>query len=71
VKHRGTLFRRHLCWSNREYWENRILQNRRRDKRKEWELIETGMRVMTIWECELTDLRRLARELAGFLEEDS
>ena len=39
--------------SNREYWQKKIDDNRRRDERNKEVLKQMGWRVMTVWECQL------------------
>lgn len=53
--------------SNRAFWEAKILRTKGRDLRDGAALAELGWRVLTVWECELSDeptlLQRLEREL--------
>ena len=53
--------------TNRHYWLRKIEDNRARDDRKESELKSLGLRVRSIWECELADRERLAVKLAEFV----
>ncbi|MDO8950564.1 MAG: very short patch repair endonuclease [Actinomycetota bacterium] len=39
--------------SHSEYWERKFELNQERDARKNAALVETGWRVVTVWECEL------------------
>jgi len=52
--------------SNRAFWAVKIADNRRRDARKARELRRRGFRVLTIWECQVCDARRLDRILSRF-----
>lgn len=49
--------------SNCEYWENKILGNRRRDRRVSKELTKMGWRVVRIWESSLVDEKRVIAKL--------
>jgi DNA mismatch endonuclease, patch repair protein len=50
---------------NRALWREKLKANRERDDRKRCDLEAVGLRVMTVWECELKDTARLRRRLAG------
>lgn len=41
--------------SNREFWEEKRRANRERDARKVRQLIELGLEVLTVWQCDLDD----------------
>ncbi len=47
--------------SNAEFWRAKIADNQRRDKNKAAALLGLGWCVETIWECEVSDARALAR----------
>ena len=49
--------------SHLEYWVPKLEANIRRDARVRSEFQRLGWRVVTVWECELGDLDRLARHL--------
>ncbi len=51
--------------SNRDFWERKFADNRRRDARKIRELRAAGLRVLIVWECELDDPEALAGKLSG------
>lgn len=53
--------------TNRAFWENKLMTNRRRDARRIVELEELGYRCLVIWECETRDSAQLAERLAAFL----
>ena len=61
--------------SNVHYWAPKIAWNRARDARKEKALCDLGIRVFTVWECEVkaASLRalvdRLAKALNGVSEQ--
>jgi len=54
--------------TNRKFWEQKAIDNRRRDRRKERLLRKQGWHVITIWQCRLRKpnqvMRRLKRMLA-------
>lgn len=50
------------------FWAKKLEANRARDARKVRALRVLGLRVLTIWECELGEPIRLARRLARFLD---
>jgi len=45
-----------------EFWRGKIEGNRARDMRNRKELLETGWRVMTIWECALKGREKIPLE---------
>lgn len=55
----GCFWHHHNCgrfvWpkSNTEYWRNKINRNVERDKENNKLLMQTGWRVLTVWECQL------------------
>jgi DNA mismatch endonuclease (patch repair protein) len=57
----------HIPKSRIEYWEPKLLKNKRRDERNERLLRKMGWRVAVVWECQTRDARRLAGRLARFL----
>ena len=44
--------------TNRPFWIAKIRRNQERDKRVQQQLAEMGWHCITVWECELTPLRR-------------
>lgn len=52
---------------NRTYWRKKLLRNRRRDRLVTRELIESGWRVIRVWECELDAPDALLRTLRVWL----
>ena len=46
--------------SNRRFWREKLIGNRRRDRRKAQALRAAGWKVLTIWQCQL-DVKRLRR----------
>ena len=49
--------------SNTDFWQAKFRENVSRDLRQSQELTELGWRVITVWECETTELRVLAERL--------
>lgn len=48
---------------NREFWQGKFADNRARDARVVAELRALGYTVVTVWECEIDEPRRLERRL--------
>jgi DNA mismatch endonuclease (patch repair protein) len=53
-----------------DYWEPKLTKNAERDGKNVSALIQSGWKVLTVWECWLKDLDRTARVLETFLSED-
>lgn len=49
---------------NRSEWRAKLAANRDRDERKSVALREHGLRVRTLWQCELADAARARRTVA-------
>ena len=49
--------------SNVDFWQAKFRENVSRDLRQSQELTELGWCVITVWECETTELRVLAERL--------
>ena len=47
--------------SNRAFWKAKLTGNIKRDARNDAELRKLGWQVLTLWECETGDERKLAR----------
>lgn len=52
--------------SNRDFWVEKIRQNRIRDAKKRESLIALGFSILEIWECELADEPRTESRLREF-----
>jgi DNA mismatch endonuclease (patch repair protein) len=72
----GCFFHRHpdpacrlarLPKSRLDFWLPKLDANRARDERNVRELLGTGWRVLTVWECELRDKMPLIRRITDFL----
>ena len=53
--------------TNREYWRDKITCNMKRDRGHNRELKALGWDVMTVWECELKELRKIGDKVSRFL----
>ena len=53
-----------LPTTRREFWEEKITQNRNRDARNVRALEDAGWRVLTVWQCELKDRTEVDRVAA-------
>lgn len=53
--------------TRQDYWLPKLSRNKERDRRTGVALEALGWRVTTVWECEATDLARLAPRLRRFL----
>lgn len=58
----------HIPKSRIEYWQPKLQRNRERDQTNLQLLRSLGWRVLVLWECEVTDSKRLAARLKKFLE---
>lgn len=52
----------------RAYWQAKIEKNRRRDSKHQAALRTSGWRVLTLWECDMSDGEKIARKLSRFLK---
>lgn len=59
----------HVPQSNIGFWQTKLLKNRERDLRNEAALAALGFRVLTVWECELSNKRLREERLARLAEE--
>ena len=66
----------HLPKTNTDFWKNKLLRNRNRDKEETEQLLSDGWRIGVVWECSITGKNRaqkilsVAEEIALWLEED-
>lgn len=51
------------------YWKPKIEANRKRDRLQARELRSSGWSVLTVWQCELKNERRVSTRIKGFLDE--
>lgn len=52
--------------SNTNFWEQKILSNRRRDARVSRKLRRAGWTVLRVWECRISEERTLSRITRAF-----
>ena len=43
--------------SNTEYWTNKLINNKNRDKKYYDQMKEKGWKVIVVWECEINECR--------------
>jgi DNA mismatch endonuclease, patch repair protein len=74
----GCFWHRHDCADGRklprskpEYWRPKLERNRRRDEASIARLRELGWGVLVVWECEITNGKRLSETLMDFLDSGS
>jgi len=60
--HEGCL-RAKIPETNREFWEEKIRKNVKRDRDNCTKLIELGWQPIIIWGCEVSDLEKLRKRL--------
>lgn len=56
--------------SKLKYWVPKLESNKQRDIRNKAKLRYGGWKVLTVWECELADLRGVRSRIKLFLRED-
>jgi DNA mismatch endonuclease (patch repair protein) len=54
--------------SRLDFWLPKLDGNKARDQMNQRLLRKSGWRVLVVWECELRDMKRLARKIRRFLE---
>lgn len=58
----------HIPKTRLEYWEPKLTTNKRRDAENLAKLKALGWRVLTVWECQLTNRPKLVYRLRQFLD---
>lgn len=66
-RHRGCVLAR-LPKSRSDFWLPKLEGNRLRDERNKRALTRTGWKVLTIWECEIKEVKKLEKRLGRFLD---
>lgn len=66
-RHAGCALAR-LPKSRQDFWLPKLEANRRRDLKNESALLDAGWDVLTIWECELSDVAQLKTRIRRFLD---
>jgi len=54
--------------TNKEFWEEKISKNRKRDKYVRRRLRACGWKTLTIWECETRNVEKMTGKLKSFLD---
>lgn len=54
--------------SRLDFWLPKLEGNKMRDRANQRLLRKSGWRVLVVWECELCDMKRLARKMRRFLD---
>lgn len=73
----GCFWHGHSCKLGRlpktrpEFWSAKIEANRARDARKISQLNSAGWRVMTVWQCSLSDRDTVLRDIEEFLRNEN
>lgn len=57
----------HIPAVRRAYWVPKLRRNQQRDRTTRRALNRRGWRVLTIWECQIKEMRRVAERIARFL----
>lgn len=65
--HGHTCRRAALPTSNVKFWAEKIGKNKARDKKTKLDLMASGWKALTVWQCETKDAERLQRKLTAFL----
>ena len=65
--HEGCRYGR-LPKSRVEFWAEKILRNRNRDRENIQRLCDEGWHCLEVWQCELKNVEELAKKLYDFLE---
>jgi len=72
----GCFWHQHNChlfkWpaTRKDFWKSKISENKTRDEINETRLIESGWRVLTVWECAIKGKRRLdIAEIESLIQE--
>ena len=66
-RHRNCRLAR-LPKSKLDFWKPKLEGNRKRDIQNQGKLKDMGWRVLVVWECEMSDLKKVSVKVAGFLE---
>jgi DNA mismatch endonuclease (patch repair protein) len=70
----GCFWHRHTCSSatlpksNTEYWKRKQDRNQARDRQNLRALRQSGWKVLTVWECQIKNLKKVQNKLHNFLE---
>lgn len=53
-----------------DFWRSKIEKNRARDRANLVLLVDSGWKVLTVWQCELKTIEALTNKLYDFIEHD-
>ncbi len=54
--------------TQKEFWKEKIKKNIDRDKRNEEELVKSGWKVITIWQCEISNKKKSENILKNIIK---
>ena len=60
-----------LPTTRKEFWEDKIVNNKARDERNKRVLEEKGWKVLTVWQCEINNAEKRERRLLRLTDEVS
>jgi DNA mismatch endonuclease, patch repair protein len=72
----GCFWHGHMCRrgklpsSNKVFWTEKVTKNKARDRRVKRQLQTMGWKVLTIWQCELKNDKRIKEKLVSFLSQN-
>jgi len=66
-RHRGCSMCR-LPKSRLKFWKPKLEENRKRDLRNQRKLKKDGWTLLVIWECQLSDVKRLEQRISRFFD---
>lgn len=73
IQVRGCFWHRHTCRdghlpkSRQEYWEQKLCDNKARDRRNDRALRKLGWVVIIVWECQLATKVKLERQIVRII----
>ena len=50
------------------FWKSKLEGNERRDRKNKLALMRKGWKVLTVWECQVKDSKRLGEKIGRFLD---
>lgn len=57
-----------LPTSNSQFWVDKIENNKRRDRKKNYQLKKLGWKIITIWQCKLNGNEKMNKSLTKLLD---
>lgn len=70
----GCFWHGHICKAGRlpktniEFWAEKINNNKKRDRKKKYQLQKLGWRVISIWQCKLMSKKKLNKSFNQLLQ---